>query len=232
MASRDASRRLGRWGRTPETYGECPTLTLELATALNRALMGFDERQPYSDAVPSSGTIKVLPTIRHFAAYAGPDAKRFGFNALVSDPDLRFTFYPVWEGLVRRHAVGGVMSAISGLNGAPAAANRGLLTGVLRGEWGYEGHVISDCDTITAVQTAYHYTASVTEAAAVALEAGGDINCGPEYARLESAVRSGLVANATLDLALRRALRSRVLVGDLDPPSHDPYGNISLDVVD
>ena len=46
----------------------------------------------------------MLPTLRHFAAYAGPDSRRFGFNAIVSDPDLRFTFFPVWEGLVRTNA--------------------------------------------------------------------------------------------------------------------------------
>ncbi|KAL1503356.1 hypothetical protein AB1Y20_011408 [Prymnesium parvum] len=222
----------GRWGRTAETYGECPQLTLEIATALNRALMGFDRQQAYSDEVPPCGVLKVLPTLRHFAAYAGPESLRFGFDARVSEHDLRFTYLPVWEGLVRRHAVGGVMSAISGLNGAPGAADKAMLTGVLRGEWGFKGHVISDCDTIASIARDYRYTSTIDEAAAAAVDAGGDINCGPEYARLRRAVASGLLATATIDRAVSRALRSRLLSGDLDPPSHQPYARIGLDVVD
>eukprot|EP00966_Prymnesium_polylepis_P116846 2700029-Prymnesium_polylepis.1 len=142
------------------------------------------------------------------------------------------------------------MSSINGVNGAPVAASRGLLTGVLRGDWGFEGFVvrspaslssapcqfprsrISDCDTISSIATAYGYTANVVEAAAAALEAGGDINCGPEYALLERAMRTGLVSNTTLDRALRRALRSRVLTGDFDPSAHDPYANITMASVD
>jgi beta-glucosidase-like glycosyl hydrolase len=71
------------------------------------------------------------------------------------------------------------MSAISGLNGIPSAAHKELLTDMLRGEWGFEGYVLSDCDTISAISTSFHYTATVEQATAIAVKSGGDLNCGP-----------------------------------------------------
>jgi beta-glucosidase len=106
--------------------------------------MGFDQNQSYSDSVPRSGRIKVSPTLRHFAAYSGPETLRFGFNAVIPDTDLHYTWLPVWKQLIKRNAVGSVMSAISGVNGAPMAAQKSLLTGVLRGDFDYKGYVISD----------------------------------------------------------------------------------------
>ncbi|KAL3893098.1 MAG: hypothetical protein SGPRY_014475, partial [Prymnesium sp.] len=91
---------------------------------------------------------------------------------------------------------------------------------------------ISDCDTIPSVSRDYHYTATIDEAAAASLEAGGDISCGPEYARLTRAFASGLISQSSLERAVRRVLTSRMLVGDLDPHSHDPYARIGLEVVD
>ena len=165
----------GRWGRAPETYGECPVLTGEIAVAFNKGLMGFLQRNATSRPTEA---IKVLPVVRHFVAYAGPDGSRFQFNAVVSEDDLRLTFLPAWRRLAAEGALGGVMSAISALNSIPSAAHKSLLTGMLRGEWAFDGFVISDCDTISAVSDSFHYTASVEQAAAAALQAGGDLNCG------------------------------------------------------
>ena len=155
----------GRWGRAPETYGECPELTGEVAVALNKALTGYA-------ALNATGRehgdyLKIMTTVRHFVAYAGPDSQRFHFNAEVSDDDLRFTYLPAWKKLVDTDTVSGVMSAISGLNGIPSAAHKELLTDMLRGEWGFNGYVISDCDTIGAISSSFHYTANVEEATAI-----------------------------------------------------------------
>jgi beta-glucosidase len=225
------------WGRVPETYGECPLLTGDVALALNKGLMGYAAyRADDPDASRLQyGRMVVLPTLRHFAAYAGPERNRFGFSATVPEMMLRYTFLPAWRRLVRAGAVGGVMSAITAVNGVPSAADGRLLTGVLRGEWGYDGHVISDCDTLPAMSDPklMHYTAGTEQAAAAALAAGGDINCGPQYAALLNASEDGLVSSALLDRALRRALRGRFRVGgfDLEPPT-DPFFHQPLSVID
>ena len=219
----------GRWGRAPETYGECPILTGEIAVAFNKGLMGFAQRNATSRPTES---IKVLPIVRHFVAYAGPDSSRFQFDAVVSEDDLRLTFLPAWRRLAAEGALGGVMSAISALNSIPSAAHKSLLTGMLRGEWGFDGFVISDCDTISAIAQDFHFTASVEQAAAAALQAGGDLNCGPEYALLLNATAHGLVSEAAdIDPAVLRLLTRRVQVGDLDL-ADAPYTNISYAVVD
>jgi beta-glucosidase len=165
----------GRWGRAPETYGECPVLTGEIAVAFNKGLMGFAQRNATSRP---SEAIKVLPVVRHFVAYAGPDSSRFSFNAEVSEDDLRLTFLPAWRRRAAEGALRGGLIAISALNSIPSAAHKSLLTGMLRGEWGWDGFVISDCDTISAISEDFHFTSSVEQAAAAALQAGGDLNCG------------------------------------------------------
>ena len=155
---------------------------------------------------------KVVGAVRHFVAYAGPDSQRFHFDARVTDDDLRLTYLPAWRALAASGALGGVMSAISGLNGVPSVAHRTLLTDVLRGEWGFDGFVISDCDTLPAVETQMHFTAGLQQSVAAAVAAGNDLNCGPEFADLVNATRSGFIAAAALDVPLARLLRRRVQV--------------------
>ena len=217
----------GRWGRAPETYGECPVLTGEIAVAFNKGLMGFTLRNATSRP---SEAIKVLPVVRHFVAYAGPDSGRFSFDAIVSEDDLRLTFLPAWRRLAAEGALGGVMSAISALNSIPSAAHKSMLTDWLRGEAGFDGFVMSDCDTIPSISEHFAFTASIEQATAAALQAGGDLNCGPEYALILNATLDGFISEPRdVDPAVLRLLLRRVQVGDLDvgnaaPP---PYSNIS-----
>ena len=108
-----------------------------------------------------------------------------------------------------------------------------MLTNVLRGEWGFDGHVISDCDTVSSIHEAFHYTAGMQQSVAIALKAGNDLNCGPEFSNLENATISGFVTESDIDVAVKRLLRRRVQVGDLDlPAAGDPYGSIPYSVVD
>ena len=221
----------GRWGRAPETLGECPSLTGAIAVAFNKGLAGYATLA--STTREYGEYMKVIPVLRHFVAYAGPDAGRFSFNAVVSEDDLLLTYLPAWRALSASGALGGVMSAISALNSIPSAAHRSLLTGILRNEWGFDGYVISDCDTIAQVSTSFHYAATVEQAAVSALRAGGDLNCGPEYAILLNATRHGLAAEAAdIDPAVRRLLVRRVQSGDLDLPVGGPYSYINYSVVD
>eukprot|EP00658_Telonema_sp_P-2_P027861 TRINITY_DN21452_c0_g1_i6.p1 TRINITY_DN21452_c0_g1~~TRINITY_DN21452_c0_g1_i6.p1 ORF type:complete len:658 (+),score=101.37 TRINITY_DN21452_c0_g1_i6:164-2137(+) len=220
----------GRWGRAPETYGECPILTGTIAVALNKALVGFKSLN--STTREYGWRLKTLPVLRHFVAYAGPDSERFSFSATVSDDDLSLTYLHAWKAVADAGALGGVMSAISGLNGVPSAADRRMLTDVLRGEWEWDGFVTSDCDTISAIGDDFHWTSNLPESCAEAVRAGGDLNCGPEYKHLINASKYGLIGQAEIDLAVTRLLGRRIQVGDLDPPGADPYGNIPLGIVD
>lgn len=221
----------GRWGRAPETYGECPFLTGSTAVAFNKGLMGYPSLNATTREFGEY--IKVLPTMRHMVAYAGPDNGRFTFNAVVNEDDLRLTYLQAWAALVRAGAIGGVMSAISSLNSIPSAAHKSILVDYLKGELGFGGFVISDCDTISQISTDFQYTASVEQAVAAALQGGGDINCGPEYALLNNATEDGLVSEAKdVDPAVLRALTMRVMTGDLDPASSPtPYSTIPYSVV-
>jgi beta-glucosidase-like glycosyl hydrolase len=217
----------GRWGRAPETYGECPFLTAETAIAFNQGVMGFVSR-----GAPPPDYVMVVPTLRHFVAYAGPDSGRFNFDALVSEDDLRLTYLPAWRRLASTGAMGGVMSAISSLNSIPSAAHTSLLSGILRGEWNASSFVISDCDTIGAISTNFHYTASVEQAAVAALRSGGDINCGGEYALLLNATKDGWLMENEITPALLRVMEARVRAGALNTNQTDPYSNIPYAEVD
>ena len=208
-----------RWGRVPETYGECPELTGAIAVAFNKALLGFTSLGA-SEPPP---VLKTLPVIRHLGAYAGPDSGRFGFDAHVGDTDLALTYLPAWRRLVEHRAIAGAMSAISALNGVPGIAHTALLTTTLRNEWNFDGFVISDCDTFPAMVHTWAWASDAPQASATALRAGGDINCGPGYAALYNATRQGYISRSEIEVAARRVLRMRLRVGDLQPPATDPW---------
>lgn len=112
-----------RWGRVPETYGECPVLTANIGIAFNKGLIGFSS----FDSPHPPSVYKTLPVLRHFTAYAGPEASRFSFDATVSEADMRLTHLHPWKRHVEAKAVAGVMSPISALNGVPGIAHERLL---------------------------------------------------------------------------------------------------------
>ena len=208
-----------RWGRVPETYGECPSLTGAIALGFNKALLGFASLE--SPTPPR--VLKTLPVIRHLGAYAGPDNGRFKFDALVTEPDMNLTYLPAWRTLVENNALAGAMSAISALNGVPGIAHESLLKGTLKESWKFDGYVISDCDTFPSLLDEWGWAGTRAQAAASALKAGNDINCGPGFASLLNATRLGYTSRADLESAARRALRMRMRVGELQPPQTDPW---------
>ncbi|CAF0851194.1 unnamed protein product [Adineta steineri] len=218
-----------RWGRVPETYGECPILTGEIAVAFNKGIMGYAKLE---DTELEYGIYKVIPVMRHFVDYDGPDDGRFSFNAIISDNDLRTTYLPVWKKLIDEKAIVGVMSSISAVNGIPSAANKYLLNDVLRNEWNFTGYVISDCDPMGDIQKSFHYTATLEQAVAISVSSGNDINCGEEFKFLHKAISYGFVNFDTINLAIRRGLHSRFLSGNLDPIGTDPYSSIPYSIVD
>ncbi len=210
-----------RWGRGQETYGEDPYLTGRMAVAFIRGLQGDD---PWY--------LKLAATAKHFAAHSGPESLRHGFDARISERDLRETYLPAFRMAVKEGKVASVMGAYNRVNGAPACANRRLLTDILRKEWGFTGVVVSDVDAVIDVCQGHHFAQSLEEAAALSVRAGCDLNGGPCYNKLTAAVKQGLVGEAEIGVAVRRNLTLLSRLGIFDPPGKASYTRIPISVVD
>jgi beta-glucosidase len=209
-----------RWGRGQETWGEDPFLTGELGSAFVRGMQGDDPRY-----------LKVAACAKHFAVHSGPEGKRHVFNARVSKRDLYATYLPAFKKLVTEAKVEAVMGAYNRVLDEPCCASRLLLQDILRGEWGFSGHVTSDCWALTNIHKDHNVTAGPVETAALALKAGCDISCGCTYDHLGEALEQGLIGEADIDRALGRTLATRFKLGMFDPPDMVPYAATPLSVV-
>ncbi len=204
-----------RWGRGQETYGEDPYLTGRLAVAFVRGMQGDDPRY-----------LRVVATPKHFAAHSGPEPGRHGFDAVVDGRDLRETYLPAFEAAVREGGARSVMCAYNRLDGVPACADSLLLRHFLRDRWHFRGYVVSDCDAVDDIRAGHRVTDDEAAAAAMALKAGTDLNCGGAYRSLVDAVHRGLATEADVDTALTRLVRARLRLGMFDPPDQVPYAAI------
>lgn len=209
-----------RWGRGQETWGEDPHLTGEMGAAFVRGLQGDDPRY-----------LKTAACAKHFAVHSGPEAARHTFDAQVSLRDLRESYLPAFKKLVTEAKVESVMGAYNRLYGEPCCASSLLLQQILRGEWGFSGHVVSDCGALSDFHLHHHVTADVVESAALALKQGCDLGCDEVFEQLPAAIERGLVTEAEIDRALARSLGTRFKLGLFDPPEQVPYAQISEDLI-
>jgi beta-glucosidase len=193
-----------RWGRGMETYGEDPYLQARMGTAFVRGMQGNDRRH-----------LKVAACAKHYAIHSGPEALRHEFDVSVSKKDLRETYLPAFEALVKE-GVECVMCAYNRVDGAPACGSDFLLKDVLRGEWGFDGHVVSDCGAIEDFYKHHKVSENAATSAAWALKAGTDVNCGTTYKALPQALSEGLVSAEDIDTALRRLLTTKLRLGFFD----------------
>ena len=193
-----------RWGRGQETYGEDPYLTSRLGVAFVRGLQG------------NGKYLKAAACAKHFAVHSGPETLRHEFNAEVSPKDLRETYLPAFEALVREAGVEAVMGAYNRVNGEPACGSKTLMEDILRGEWGFEGHFVSDCWAIRDFHEHHKVTSTAPESAALALRHGCDLNCGNTYLQLLIALKEGLIDEGMLRNAAVRLFTTRCLLGLFD----------------
>src|SRR5688572_6824094 len=210
-----------RWGRGHETYGECPYLTSRLGVAFCRGLQGEDPTY-----------LKVVATPKHFAVHSGPEALRHSFDAHASTKDLRETYLPAFHACIVEGKAKSIMGAYNRTNGEPCCASQTLLVDILRGEWKFDGFVVSDCWAIKDFHEHHKITASWEESAALAVKMGCDLNCGCTYEHIPSAVAQGLIAEAELDVCLLRLFRARIDLGMFDPDERVPYAQIPYEVND
>jgi beta-glucosidase len=210
-----------RWGRGQETYGEDPFLTSRIGVAFVKGLQG--DHPTY---------MKVAACAKHFAVHSGPEKLRHEFDAVASPKDLRETYLPAFKALVDAK-VEAVMCAYNRTNGEPCCANNFLLTQVLRKEWNFKGHILSDCWAIADFYTenGHHTTKTKAEASALAVKSGVSLNCGDEYPSLVEAVKSGLITEKEIDESLSILLRTRFKLGQFDPIDKNPYNAISSNVI-
>lgn len=208
-----------RWGRGQETYGEDPYLTSRLGIAFVKGMQGDNPNY-----------LKTAACAKHYAVHSGPEKLRHEFNALSSPKDLHETYLPAFKALVDAN-VEAVMCAYNATNGEPCCANNFLLTDILRKQWGFKGHIVSDCWAVVDFYNGHNIVSNQAEASALAVKSGVNLNCGDEYPALVDAVKQGLIEEKQIDEALATLLKTRFRLGMFDPQDKNPYSNISTDVI-
>jgi len=210
-----------RWGRGQETFGEDPYLTSRLGVRFVEGLQGHDEKY-----------MKVAACAKHFAVHSGPENVRHSFNAVVSKKDMYETYLPAFKTCVQEGHVEAVMGAYNRTNGEPCCGSKTLLQDILRKEWGFKGHVVSDCWAIKDFHEGHKVTDTPLESTVMAMNNGCDINCGSLFLYLKQAVDEGLVSEERLDEALLHLFTARMKLGVFDKKGDNPYDKITYDVVD
>lgn len=202
-----------RWGRGHETYGEDPYLTSRLGVVFVKGLQGEGE------------FLKTAACAKHFAVHSGPEAIRHSFNALATKKDMRETYLPAFKALVQEAKVEAVMGAYNRTNGEPCCGSKTLIQDILRGEWDFEGHFVSDCWALKDFHEYHGVTSNAEESAAMALKAGCDVNCGNMYLYLLKAEQDGLVTEEDITRSAERLFTTRFMLGMFEETEYDkiPY---------
>lgn len=198
-----------RWGRGHETYGEDPVLTSGLAVSYIKGMQGDGKY------------LKTAACAKHFAVHSGPEALRHSFDARVSKKDMFETYLPAFEACVREADVEAVMGAYNRTNGEPCCAHEELMNTILRREWGFQGHYVSDCWAIRDFHEHHGVTHNGVESSAKALNAGCDLNCGCTYLCLLEAYKKHLVKKETIKEAATRLFTTRYLLGLFEQTEYD-----------
>ncbi|MDP2337032.1 MAG: glycoside hydrolase family 3 C-terminal domain-containing protein [Bacteroidota bacterium] len=209
-----------RWGRTEECYGEDPYLTSQLSLQFVKGIQGDHPKY-----------LKGIAGPKHFALNNEEWCRHNG-SSNVDEQLLREYYLKPYQVLVQEGKAEQIMSAYNRLNGVPCSGNKELLTDILRGEWGFDGTVVSDCNGLKDFYEGHKYVTGPEEAIALALNSGMDIECGDCFRdHLADVVRKGMISEATIDSAVFRILVSRFRLGLYDPPELVPYTKIPLSVV-
>jgi beta-glucosidase len=210
-----------RWGRGHETFGEDPYLSSRLGVRFVQGIQGHD-----------TDHMKAAACAKHFAVHSGPEDIRHSFDAIASKKDLYETYLPAFKACVQEGKVEAIMGAYNRTNGQPCCGSHTLLQEILRDEWGFEGHVVSDCWAIRDFHEHHHVTKNSTESVAMAMNNGCDLNCGNQFFYLEDAVKKGMVKESTLDQAVIRLFTTRMKLGLFDGKEATEYNTINYREVD
>ncbi len=204
-----------RWGRGQETYGEDPFLTARMGSAFVKGLQGDNPRY-----------LKTAAAAKHFAVHSGPEKGRHAFNAVVDEKDLRETYLYAFRQLVDV-GVESIMCAYNRLNGQPCCASNDLLNNILRKEWKFAGHIVTDCGAIDDMVTYHKFYENKTEAVAATLKAGTSLDCSGDYQRnLGDALKKGLIKEEDINRGLSLLLATQFRLGFYDAPDLVPFSSL------
>ncbi|MFA6086259.1 glycoside hydrolase family 3 N-terminal domain-containing protein [Mucilaginibacter sp.] len=209
-----------RWGRGQETYGEDPYLTSRIGVAFVKGLQGNDPLH-----------LKTASAAKHFVAHSGPEATRDYFDAIVDEKDLRETYMYAFHKLVNS-GVESIMTAYNRVNGIPNSVNKHLISDVLRKEWGFKGHVVTDCGALDDVFLTHKTIPNATQTAAAAIKAGIDLDCSSVLqGDVIKAVQQKLLTEKEVDTALGRLLKTQFKLGFFDEAAKSPYATYGADSI-
>lgn len=209
-----------RWGRGQETWGEDPFLTGEMATEFVRGLQGDHPKY-----------LKTAACAKHYAVHSGPEKDRHTFNAIVTKRELFDTYLPAFKKLVTEANVEAVMGAYNRVLDEVCCASSLLLEDILRGQWGFDGHVVSDCLALSDFHLNHKVTTDAEESIALALKHGCDLGCDQIAGAIPEAIARGLISETDVDRSLERTIATRIKLGMFDPDEEVPYAAISTEVV-
>ena len=251
--------RAPQWGRNIESFSEDPTLIASLGSAY---INGIQYGTSTNSSAAASGFLKIMAVPKHLGAYSvecynadgsqnsypNCEVYRSTYNAVVSEMDLRETYFVGWEAAVSEANAQGVMCSYNEINGVPSCCNGELLRGALMSEWGLDGFVISDADAVAlegfvpdqSWQVGGHnFTSSLFESAIAAIINGTTISLedtDPESAayalQLPLALSQGKINMSLVEDAVRRALIPRFRVGLYDNVESVPWNNVSVSVIE
>ena len=205
-----------RWGRIEETFGEDPCLVGEMGVAAVEGLQGGGK-------FAMLGADKVFATLKHMTGHGQPDSGNNVSPAQLSERELRDNFFPPFRTIVERTAIRSVMPSYNEIDGMPSHANEWLLGDVLRGEWGFEGIIVSDYQGVPQLETLHHVAGDLEQCARMALAAGVDSELpdGVAYRTLAAQVRAGKVDGDAIDTAVARILDLKFRAGLFENPFGD-----------
>ncbi|XP_037040153.1 beta-xylosidase/alpha-L-arabinofuranosidase 2-like [Bradysia coprophila] len=213
-----------RWGRGQETPGEDPYLNAEYARMFVNGFQGDESKV---------GFLKASACCKHFAAHSIEEGRDY-FDAVVTDQDMADTYLPAFKACVENN-VTSIMTAYNAINGIPVTADKYYITDLIRGQWGFDGYIVSDCGAVDDVYFEHKYLATPSSTCNAVLHAGLDVECGTFFTRLgylEAAITEGLVTEQMLDTALSRGFRVLMRLGYFEREDKRPYKEIQSEDAD
>jgi len=209
-----------RWGRGQETYGEDPFLTATMGAAFVKGIQGSDPTH-----------LKASACAKHFAVHSGPESERHGFNAMVSEKDLRETYLYAFKKLVDA-GVESVMCAYNRVNDEPCCTGNTLLQTILRNEWKFKGHVVTDCGALDDIFERHKTLPSKVAVAAAAIKAGINMDCSNLLQRdALKAVEQKLLTEQDINNSLLPVLKTEMKLGFYDDKTKSPYAAYGEDSI-
>lgn len=209
-----------RWGRTAESFGEDPFLISQIAGGFIRGMMGDDATY-----------LKAVPLGKHYLAN-NSEFNRHSGSSNMDDRDMREFYLAPYKKLIEKDDLPGIMTCYNRVNEVPVTASKYFVDSIARKTYGLYGYVTGDCGAVSDIYTGHLYAKTPEEAAAMALKAGVDTDCGSVFqTSVINALKAGLIDESDIDRALVNMFTIRMRIGEFDPTDKVPYADIEPEVI-